>query len=65
MTVSFFLACNSGDVRLRGGQTASTGRVELCIGGEWGTIASSGWNALSAQIVCDNIFGRIVTGKQN
>lgn len=61
--VFFFPACSQGEVRLVGGQTDKRGRVELCIGGEWGTVANNGWNSRAAQVVCKQIFGDLVTGK--
>ena len=48
-----------------GGSSISEGRVELCIGGEWGTVANNGWNIRAAQVVCQQLFGRTVTGKDN
>ena len=28
------------------------GRVEICMGGVWGTISDDGWNARDAKVVC-------------
>ena len=33
----------------------AAGRVELCIGGEWGTICNKGWNDKSANRVCNQL----------
>ena len=30
--------CSSGDLRLVGGERESEGRVEICVGGFWGTM---------------------------
>ena len=54
-TFLFFLACTTGDVRLTGGSsnpTSMSGRVEICLGGKWGTIADAAWNANAATVVC-------------
>ncbi|XP_019858631.1 PREDICTED: deleted in malignant brain tumors 1 protein-like isoform X1 [Amphimedon queenslandica] len=47
-------SCKNGDVRLMGG-TRAAGRVELCIGGQWGTICNKGWNDKSANRVCNQL----------
>eukprot|EP00731_Ephydatia_muelleri_P030942 Em0022g456a len=44
--------CVNGSVRLQGGREQNEGRVELCIGGEWGTVCDQGWNSTAAQVVC-------------
>ena len=28
------------------------GRVEVCIGGQWGTVTDDGWNSREARVVC-------------
>ena len=38
------LACSNGDIRLAGGATNNTGRIEVCNNNLWGT-------------VCDDLFG--------
>ena len=61
-------SCSEGDLRLRVGDddffpenygsfyfvkdTLSRGRVEVCIGGRFGTICDGGWNNQDASVVC-------------
>ena len=45
-------SCGLGEVRLVNGSTEYEGRVEICIGGEWGTICDASWGDLESQVVC-------------
>ena len=45
--------CRNGDVRLVGGANERQGRVEFCLGGQWGTTcADFYWDNRDAQVVC-------------
>lgn len=41
-----------GEVRLRGSTDANAGRVEVQIGGIWGTVSDIGWDLRSGHVVC-------------
>lgn len=41
-----------GDIRLRGGQTATSGRVEVFNGTTWGTVCRDYWLSTGARVAC-------------
>lgn len=45
-------SCEHGDIRLVGGTTQYEGRVEICLGGTWGTVCDDDWDPTDASVVC-------------
>ena len=41
-----------GEIRLRGRQTATSGRVEVFSGTTWGTVCDDFWSIADAQVAC-------------
>ena len=48
----FLDVCTTGSVRLVDGESSYTGRVQVCIGGHWGTVANEDWGTDDAKVVC-------------
>jgi deleted-in-malignant-brain-tumors protein 1 len=47
--------CLEGELRLADGITIFDGRVEICIGGEWGMVCDDPWGASEANVVCSQL----------
>ena len=47
-----YSACQHGTVRLVGGVTEREGRVEICIGGVWGTVCDRGFGSYNGRVIC-------------
>ena len=58
-----FPACRNGDVRLRGGPVLTAGRLEVCFGGQWGTVNDKGFSNENAQVVCRQL-GYVSAGER-
>lgn len=41
-------------MRLQNGNSSS-GRVEACVGGVWGTVCDDGWSEVDAGVVCSQL----------
>ena len=44
--------CNDTNIRLTGGWDGREGRVEVCFGGQWGTVCNNSWDTNDAAVVC-------------
>lgn len=52
------IGCTTGDVRLADGPDMYSGRVEVCMNGQWGTVCETGWGARDGAVVCNQLgFG--------
>lgn len=47
--------CTHGSMRLTGTTQPSSGRVEICIHGVWGTVCDDGWDSRDANVVCGQV----------
>ena len=55
--------CQTGRMRLAG-DVGDEGRLEVCVGGQWGTVCDDSWNDFGATIACSQLtdgHGRLNT----
>ena len=45
-------SCTNGAVRLVGGLTVYSGRVEVCYNNQWGTVCDNSFSSVDARVVC-------------
>ena len=45
-------SCETGALRLANGRTVLEGRVEICVGGRYGTVCDDNWDDTDASVVC-------------
>ena len=55
--------CNEGDVRLANGDIEQEGRLEVCVGGLWGSVCYNGWDTIDAYVVCKQLGRDSRTGR--
>ena len=55
MQLITFAACVFGEIRLEGGYSPEEGRVEVCVGGDWGTVCDDNWSTEDVNIVCSQL----------
>ena len=44
--------CLNGSVRLAGSDFSRHGRVEVCLGGDWGTVCNETVDSAAASVIC-------------
>ena len=55
--------CIDGDIRVIGGDTIYSGRAEICIDGQFGTICDENWDNTDAVVFCSQLTGVTAAGE--
>lgn len=60
-------SCENGSARLVNGSIDQEGRIEVCIGGVWGSMCSSVWSnpSANAYVVCSQLGHRSLSSENN
>ena len=51
----FMSECSHGELRLAGGASDLDGRVEVCLGGQWGSVCADSWTTEAANVACGQL----------
>ena len=47
--------CQTGNVRLNGSKVKYEGRLEVCVGEQWGTICDDSWDVATGFVTCQQL----------